>query len=99
MLPAVLLIVFNAVQRSTAYDFFKSYESGRKSLSSVQFGPYTLAWDPADPYIQIHHNDEPHRYLFRTLPSWPFVTIGNKVRVHDWLPNINISLFLFRLCN
>ena len=71
----LMLITLSYLLGSIAY-FFDPYENG-KELSTVSLGSkFIFSWDSVDPYIQIHHVDEPNRVLFRTLPSWPFVTVG-----------------------
>jgi alpha-glucosidase len=47
-----------------------------ESLSSLRLGAFIFYWDPANPFVQINHHLEPNRPLFRTLHSWPFITVG-----------------------
>lgn len=49
-------------------------------LSSLQIGAFNIQWDQEKPYLLVtsvsaNPADEP-KVLFRTLPNWPFLTVG-----------------------
>lgn len=64
------------VLASFSATFVYSQTQESRKLSSSKVGPFTVFYNPLDPYLLITHDKEPERALFRTLHSTPFITIG-----------------------
>ena len=69
-------IVFLLLAVQSFSYLFDPYLSNDKQLSQATMGPFLISYDLVDPYIHIIHKDDPSRWLLRSLPSWPFITVG-----------------------
>jgi hypothetical protein len=77
VIVVLLVISFLLIVDLTFSYFFNPYhDEDGKNLNSIIIGPYVFRWDSVDPFLQINSHKDPSKILFRTLPSWPFVTIG-----------------------
>lgn len=74
-LLSILLIGNVLVQHTLAFHIFDQYID-EQALNVATLGPFTISWDSINPYLHITHSNEPNRYVFKTLQSSPFVTIG-----------------------
>lgn len=63
------------LQQTEAYHIFDQYLDDQ-ALNIANLGPFVISWDSNNPYLHIVHSDEPNKYIFKTIPSSPFVTIG-----------------------
>ena len=69
-------IVFLLLALQSFSYLFDPYLSNDRKLSQATVGPFLISYDQVDPYIHIIHEDDPSRWLLRSLPSWPFITVG-----------------------
>lgn len=68
-----ILILSSVLLVSTSFVHPYHYQD---RLSEAKVGKFRIQWDQTEPYLLIHHSENPNHILFQTSPSWPFITIG-----------------------